>query len=207
MKKKIVLDYLLITVSSFLMALAVNLFFKEHTLAPGGITGLSVVISTFLSIPVEYISFGISAPLLIMGLAFLGKSFGIKTLYITVMGPVFLNIIPQIHITDNLIIAAIIGGLLVGTAIGIALLRECTTGGTDLAAMLINKVLKFMKMPVILFILDGFIVIASGVISNNFMISVYSLLSLLVIIKTIGFITNKFAVTDEIESELEAQCT
>ena len=192
MKKEMIKDYLLITISAFLMALAVNFFFAEHTLAPGGITGLSVVLSTFLSMPVENISLGISMPLLVMGLLFLGKGFGIKTLYITLMGPLFLKVIPQTHITDNLLVAGVIGGLLVGTAIGIAIIRGCSTGGTDLVAMLINKVIKFLKLPVILFMLDGFIIVASGIISKNFMISIYSLISLLLIIKTIFLLSSFF---------------
>ena len=205
MKKEMIKDYLLITISAFLMALAVNFFFAEHTLAPGGITGLSVVLSTFLSMPVENISLGISMPLLVMGLLFLGKGFGIKTLYITLMGPLFLKVIPQTHITDNLLVAGVIGGLLVGTAIGIAIIRGCSTGGTDLVAMLINKVIKFLKLPVILFMLDGFI-IASGIISKNFMISIYSLISLLLIIKTIGFVTTKFGKNTEEINNINNAC-
>ncbi|VIF81611.1 membrane protein [Clostridioides difficile] len=207
MKKEMIKDYLLITVSAFLMALAVNFFFAEHTLAPGGITGLSVVLSTFLSMPVENISLGISMPLLVMGLLFLGKGFGIKTLYITLMGPFFLKVIPQTHITDNLLVAGVIGGLLVGTAIGIAIIRGCSTGGTDLVAMLINKVIKFLKLPVILFMLDGFIIVASGIISKNFMISIYSLISLLLIIKTIGFVTTKFGKNTEEVNNINSTCT
>ena len=199
-------DYLLITISAFLMALAVNFFFAEHTLAPGGITGLSVVLSSFLSMPVENISLGISMPLLVMGLLFLGKGFGIKTLYITLMGPLFLKVIPQTHITDNLLVAGVIGGLLVGTAIGIAIIRGCSTGGTDLVAMLINKVIKFLKLPVILFMLDGFIIVASGIISKNFMISIYSLISLLLIIKTIGFVTTKFGKNTEEINNINNAC-
>ena len=206
MKKEMIKDYLLITISAFLMALAVNFFFAEHTLAPGGITGLSVVLSTFLSMPVENISLGISTPLLVMGLLFLGKGFGIKTLYITLMGPLFLKVIPQTHITDNLLVAGVIGGLLVGTAIGIAIIRGCSTGGTDLVAMLINKVIKFLKLPVILFMLDGFIIVASGIISKNFMISIYSLISLLLIIKTIGFVTTKFGKNTEEINNINNAC-
>ncbi|HBG4726729.1 TPA: YitT family protein [Clostridioides difficile] len=206
MKKEMIKDYLLITISAFLMALAVNFFFAEHTLAPGGITGLSVVLSTFLSMPVENISLGISMPLLVMGLLFLGKGFGIKTLYITLMGPLFLKVIPQTHITDNLLVAGVIGGLLVGTAIGIAIIRGCSTGGTDLVAMLINKVIKFLKLPVILFMLDGFIIVASGIISKNFMISIYSLISLLLIIKTIGFVTTKFSKNTEEINNVNSAC-
>ncbi|HBG1932204.1 TPA: YitT family protein [Clostridioides difficile] len=206
MKKEMIKDYLLITISAFLMALAVNFFFAEHTLAPGGITGLSVVLSTFLAMPVENISLGISMPLLVMGLLFLGKGFGIKTLYITLMGPLFLKVIPQTHITDNLLVAGVIGGLLVGTAIGIAIIRGCSTGGTDLVAMLINKVIKFLKLPVILFMLDGFIIVASGIISKNFMISIYSLISLLLIIKTIGFVTTKFGKNTEEINNINNAC-
>ncbi|MDS6201537.1 YitT family protein [Clostridioides difficile] len=206
MKKEMIKDYLLITISAFLMALAVNFFFAEHTLAPGGITGLSVVLSTFLSMPVENISLGISMPLLVMGLLFLGKGFGIKTLYITLMGPLFLKVIPQTHITDNLLVAGVIGGLLVGTAIGIVIIRGCSTGGTDLVAMLINKVIKFLKLPVILFMLDGFIIVASGIISKNFMISIYSLISLLLIIKTIGFVTTKFGKNTEEINNINNAC-
>lgn len=206
MKKEMIKDYLLITISAFLMALAVNFFFAEHTLAPGGITGLSVVLSTFLSMPVENISLGISMPLLVMGLLFLGKGFGIKTLYITLMGSLFLKVIPQTHITDNLLVAGVIGGLLVGTAIGIAIIRGCSTGGTDLVAMLINKVIKFLKLPVILFMLDGFIIVASGIISKNFMISIYSLISLLLIIKTIGFVTTKFGKNTEEINNINNAC-
>ncbi|CCL58642.1 membrane protein [Clostridioides difficile] len=206
MKKEMIKDYLLITISAFLMALAVNFFFAEHTLAPGGITGLSVVLSSFLSMPVENISLGISMPLLVMGLLFLGKGFGIKTLYITLMGPLFLKVIPQTHITDNLLVAGVIGGLLVGTAIGIAIIRGCSTGGTDLVAMLINKVIKFLKLPVILFMLDGFIIVASGIISKNFMISIYSLISLLLIIKTIGFVTTKFGKNTEEINNINNAC-
>ncbi|ENY8882122.1 YitT family protein [Clostridioides difficile] len=206
MKKEMIKDYLLITISAFLMALAVNFFFAEHTLAPGGITGLSVVLSTFLSMPVENISLGISMPLLVMGLLFLGKGFGIKTLYITLMGPLFLKVIPQTHITDNLLVAGVIGGLLVGNAIGIAIIRGCSTGGTDLVAMLINKVIKFLKLPVILFMLDGFIIVASGIISKNFMISIYSLISLLLIIKTIGFVTAKFGKNTEEINNINNAC-
>ncbi len=56
-KKELVLDYILITFSSLLMALAVMLFFKEHMLAPGGITGMSIVVNALTGIPVEYVSF------------------------------------------------------------------------------------------------------------------------------------------------------
>lgn len=191
-KNELISDYIFITFSSLLMAIAVKLFFKEHMLAPGGITGLSIIMNALTGLPVEYVSLGISAPLLLMGILFLGKSFGIKTLYITLVAPLFLKAIPQAHITSNLLFAGIAGGLLVGTAVGIAIIRGCATGGTDLLAMLINKIFTAVKLPVILFILDGIVVVGSGLISKNYMVSIYSLISLIVIINSISYIIRKF---------------
>jgi len=140
----------------------------------------------------------ISIPLLILAVIFLGKSFGIKTLYITLATPICMRIVPTMHITKGLgninnilelIVAAIIGGLLVGTAIGIALKHDCATGGTDLIALLIQHFIKIFKVPVILLCLDGFVVIASGVISQNIMIAIFSFISLMVIIQTIKALT------------------
>lgn len=192
--KELIMEYLLITLSSLLMAVAVNFFFREHTLAPGGITGMSIIINAISGIPMEYVTLGISVPLLIMGIIFLGKSFGIKTLYITLTNPLFLKIVPVTHITNSLFVAGILGGLLVGTGIGIALVRGCATGGTDLISLLINKVLKFLKLPVILFALDGTVVILSGVITKNYVVSIFSFISLFIIVQSINFITSKFGI-------------
>ena len=192
--KTIIRDYAWITFAAAITALAVNFFFSSTGLAPGGITGLSIVID------VSTMSLCISIPLLILSTIVLGKSFGIKTLYITLATPLFMKIIPTIAITQSLadihpivelLVAGALGGILVGGAIGIALNHDCATGGTDVIALLIQHVFKFLKLSVILFVLDGSVVVTSGIITNSIFISVFSFLSLLVIIKTISFVTEK----------------
>ncbi|MDL2276775.1 YitT family protein, partial [Breznakia sp. OttesenSCG-928-G09] len=191
--KRIILDYFWITISSILTALAVNMIFKSTGLAPGGITGLSIIFSTITNIPISYMTLAISVPLLIMATVLLGKSFGIKTLYITIATPICMSLIPSINITEGLAhipllqlsISAIVGGLLVGSAIGIALNHDCATGGTDVIALLIQYFFKKLKLSNILLFLDGFVVIASGVITKNILISAFSFFALLVIIQTI----------------------
>ncbi|MEE0108574.1 MAG: YitT family protein [Merdibacter sp.] len=198
--KTIIKDYFWITVAAAMTALAVNLFFSSTGLAPGGITGLSIVCSSILHIEVSTMSLCISIPLLILSTIVLGKSFGIKTLYITIASPLFMKVIPsiaitaplqQIHPIVELIVAGALGGLLVGCAIGIALNHDCATGGTDVIALLIQHVFKFLKLSAILFVLDGSVVITSGIITNSIFISVFSFLSLMVIIQTISFVTKK----------------
>ena len=191
-------DYGWITFAAALTALAVNFFFIYTGLAPGGITGLSLVCSTIIKIPVSTMSLCISIPLLILSTLLLGKNFGIKTLYITLITPLFMKIIPIIHVTKilydihpilELLIAGLLGGILVGLAIGIALNHDCATGGTDVIALLIQYIFKFLKLRIILFFLDGFVVISSGMIQNDMLIAVFSFLSLLTIIQTIDFVT------------------
>lgn len=197
-------DYFYITFSSLLTAVAVNVFFQSTGLAPGGITGLSIIFSLITRIPVAYMTLCISVPLLILATLLLGKSFGIKTLYITLMTPVCMKLVPTVDLEARfpgaphlaiLLISSVAGGLLVGTAIGIALNHDCATGGTDVIALLIQYFFKFLKLSAILFVLDGSVVIASGFISGDFMIAVLSLFSLFIIIHTIKFVTTRKTVT------------
>ena len=87
----IVKDFLWITLSAIFTAMAVNLCFQSTGLAPGGITGLSIIFSLITHIPVSYMSLAISVPLLILATVLLGKGFGVKTLYITLITPCLWN--------------------------------------------------------------------------------------------------------------------
>lgn len=196
--KPIIKDYLWITVSAIFTAIAVNCFFQSTGLAPGGITGMAIIFSFITHFPVAYVSLCISVPLLILATVVLGKGFGIKTLYITLITPVFMQIVPVIDFSNvgksvtwiiAPLLASIFGGILVGSAVGIALNHQCATGGTDVIALLIQHVFRFLKVPTILFCLDGSVVIASGIISGNMWIAMFSLFSLFIIMQTIKFVT------------------
>ena len=203
-------DYVWITFAAAITAAAVNFFFANTGLAPGGITGLSLVCSSIIGIPVSTMSLCISIPLLILSTIVLGKSFGMKTLFITLVTPLFMQLLPVVHITATLaeihpilelVVAGCAGGLLVGSAIGIALNHACATGGTDVIALLIQHVFKFLKVSVILLFLDGSVVIASGIITNSIFISIFSFLSLMVIIQTINFVTKHKLTADRTEKK------
>lgn len=196
--EEVVKDYLWITLSAVFTAIAVNVFFQSTGLAPGGITGLAIIFSLITHIPVSYMSLMISIPLLILATILLGKGFGIKTLYITLITPVCMGLVPMVDLSALFsempwfiapLIAAIAGGVLVGAAVGIALNRQCATGGTDVIALLIQYVFRFLKVPTILFCLDGSVVVASGIISGNAWIAGFSLFSLFIIMQTIRKVT------------------
>lgn len=195
MKNKI-LDIIWITIAAFLPSIAVNFFFIQTGLAPGGITGMALVLSSVTNIDVEIMSLCVSIPLLVLSTIFLGKSFGAKTLYITLTTPLFIGIMPIIPVTDNLILAAIVGGVIIGLSVGIAICRNCATGGSDVMAFLIHHFIKVLPIRKLIFIIDGLVIISAGVITKDFKVAIFSLFSLIVIVYTIKFTTKKFANTE-----------
>lgn len=193
-------DLFWLTVSALLSALAVNLIFIFTGLAPGGITGMAIIMSSVTKIPVSTMTLCISVPLLILSFMILGNSFGIKTIFVIIMNPFMMELVPKINLLQylngipniaHLFIGAIIGGILVGLAVGFALNHEGATGGTDVIAILIQHFIPKVKVQTVLFALDGIVVILSGLISKELLVAVFSLVSLLVINRVITFTVNK----------------
>lgn len=194
-----IIDLVWLVASSIFSALAVNWIFIFTGLAPGGITGMSIILSSVTHIPVSVMTLCISVPLLLLSFFVLGTSFGFKTVFVIIMNPLMMAIVPEIDITGifaninpiiQQVIAALLGGVLVGLAVGLALNHEGATGGTDVIALLIHHYLKKVQVQTILFLLDGIVVILSGIISKDFMVAVFSLISLVVINRVITWFTN-----------------
>lgn len=198
--KSFLYDLIWLSVSSILCALAVNWIFIFTGLAPGGITGMAIILSTVTGISVSTMTLCISIPLLLLSFLVLGKSFGVKTIFVIFMNPLMMVIIPEIDIFESILVlgnigglflGSILGGILVGMAVGLALNHEGATGGTDVIALLIHHFLKKIKVQNILFALDGIVVILSGFISGELFVAIFSLVSLLVINRVITWCTNK----------------
>ena len=164
-----------LVLSSGLTALAVRLFFVEYSLTPGGITGMAIILSSLLRLPVDFISLCISVPLLMISFFVLGNKFVFKTILI--------------HVVNHILIASIFGGILVGISISIAIRERCATGGTDTIAYLIQKMNHRWKLSKIIFMIDMIIVIFSCVISKQFYTSFFSAISLGIIVMTIKLLT------------------
>ena len=192
-------DLCWLAASSVASALAVNWIFIFTGLAPGGITGMAIILSAVTSIPVSTITLCISVPLLLLSFFILGTPFGVKTVFVIIMNPLMMALIPKVDITCVFAIlhpllqqtmAALLGGILVGVAVGLALNHEGATGGTDVIALLIQHYVPKMKIQTILFLLDGAVVVLSGVISKDVMIAVFSLTSLVIINRVITWFTS-----------------
>lgn len=181
-----------IILSSLLTAIVVNFLFMHDGLAPGGITGLSLVLSTLTKIEVSTMSLIVSVPLLVISTVVLGKGFGIKTLAIILLTPLWMRILPQVHLLGALpeipqwIISGVVGGILIGTSIYLAIKSDAATGGTDVLALLIQKLIPNVKLSNIILVLDGIIIVSTAMIHKNILLAVFSFISLYVITQTLN---------------------
>lgn len=150
MKKtsKVIKEYGLITIGGFLIAFAVFFFMIPSNIAVGSITGLSVMLSNVIPLPISTILLIFNVFLLIIGFIFLGKEFGAKTVYASILMPIYQYIFelafPNFESLTNDMLIDTVSYLLI-VSIGQAMLFHinASSGGMDIIAKLLNKFAHF----------------------------------------------------------------
>ena len=203
------------------MALGLVAFQVPNKIAAGGVSGIAVILYHLFQLPVGMVMLTLNIPLFLLSLKELGWGFGVRTLYGTLTLSLFVDLLtPRISVaTEDLLLATVFGGLLVGLGLGLCFRFKGSTGGTDLAARLINKYLKVSLGQALLGI-DFLVITAAGLIFNA-ELAMYALLSLFVTSKMIdlvqegvshakgAFIISRFpeAITQAIFQELDRGAT
>lgn len=135
-----------VLLGNFLLAIAVVAFIIPSQIPMGGSTGLALALNHFFGWRTSIVVFVVNVILLIIAYYAFGKEFVSKTILSTLVYPVLLeivNLIPGIHtITNDLMLNALFGGLLIGCSMGLVVKAGGSTGGTDVIAMLLNKYTK-----------------------------------------------------------------
>lgn len=171
MKKREILDYFVITLGLVLVAAGIHFFLVPHNLAAGGLSGLAMVINYYFPI----LSIGVIMLIgniffFILGFLTIGKAFGIKTIYASLMLSfiiaLFEKFMPITKPISEDILINLIFGILIG-AIGMAIVfnKNASTGGTDIPAKILNKYLHLeigKSLLIIDFIVTGLAIIAFG---------------------------------------------
>ncbi|KAJ51873.1 uncharacterized membrane-anchored protein YitT (DUF2179 family) [Clostridium tetanomorphum] len=162
-------EYILINFGLILVALSIYLILAPNHLAPGGISGLAIVINYFIpQIPVGAIMMSTDLILFIIGFIFIGTEFGAKTIYssFTLSGMVFL--LQKVHPIKEPFSHDILAQLIFSTcmgAVGMAIVfqQNACTGGTDIIAKILNKYFN-INLGTGVLMCDIFIAISSGFI-------------------------------------------
>jgi uncharacterized membrane-anchored protein YitT (DUF2179 family) len=180
-------SYLVVLSGSVVVSLGVNLFLVPNKIAGGGVTGLATVIYYLSGLPVGVIMLLLNIPLFILGIRVLGKSFGIKTLFATIMLSLAIDLLSPFlkPLTDDLLLASLFGGLFVGLGLGIVLRQNASTGGTDLGAKIVHKLIPYVSVGQLLLIIDACIVLIAAVVFNNYELGLYATVTIFIVSRVI----------------------
>lgn len=166
---------------NLILAFTVSAFMVPHGIIMGGATGMGLTISHYFPIDLSLIIFIVNAILFVLGAVVLGKKFAVTTIISTFVYPTFLSVVRQIpgvaDMTDNIMLATIYGGALLGLGIGLIVRVGASTGGTDILALVFNK---WFHIPVaaLLYVVD-FTVLGMQVFFSNSEQILYGILALI----------------------------
>jgi uncharacterized membrane-anchored protein YitT (DUF2179 family) len=138
----IAIDFMGILIGSVILAVGLNMFMVPNMLAPGGISGLAVVIYYLIKFPVGVTIIVLNIPLFIIGYLVLGPRVVIQSLLGTFLFSLAVEITAPLlpAATDDLLLAAVYGGVVMGVGVGLVFRFRGSTGGTGLLSLILAKV-------------------------------------------------------------------
>jgi len=183
-------SYGIITVGLFINAVAWTAFIIPSEIVGGGITGLGTLIYFASGIPVGITFLVVNVFLIILGFRILGVSFGIRTIYASIVLSAFLSILQHLitePVVSDRFMAAIIGGVLGGGSIGLVFSQGGSTGGVDIIAMIINKYRNISYGKLFLY-MDLFVISISYFVFHSIEVIVFGLVVMAVSSYTIDLV-------------------
>ncbi|TYS18816.1 YitT family protein [Rossellomorea vietnamensis] len=176
--------YLQIALGSLLVAIGINAFFVPQHFMDGGMIGIGLISHYWLDLKPGLTIVILSIPLYVLAF-FLDKNLFFKSIHGLWLSSLLIDVLQPISQNIYLIpiLAALAGGVFVGVGIGLMLLAEAATGGTDLLAQIIGKSTGW-NVGIIIFFIDTLVLLA-----GFSLIGAYSFLHSLLAVSTVGFFT------------------
>lgn len=164
-------EYAVITAAVLIMDIGIYVFKFPNNFSFGGVSGMAVVICRFLPFTASQINLFINLLLLLVGFAVLGRNFGVKTAYVTVLSSVLLNIFeklfPMAHpLTDEIMLELCFAIILPALAAALLFFENASGGGTDIIATIIKKY-STMNISTALLVTDLIVVILAFLIFDT----------------------------------------
>lgn len=179
--KDFLYETFLLILGCFLLAISFVLFFDPHSIAPGGLTGLAIIINYLFSIPLWLVNLFFNIPLFIIAYRVLTKIECLKTL----LGIVFFTLslrlcenFASLQITNDILLSTLTGGVVLGLGLGIIFKINGTTGGTDLIGLILNRWIPSISIPKLMGVADFIVVVSSILATGKIEIGLYSALGL-----------------------------
>ena len=154
--------YVQIVLGCVLGAMAYPMFLIPNAIAPGGLTGVATILNILFHTPVGTVSLIMNIPLFIIGYRSMGHVFAFRSLVATVLFSLLIDWLPVPVVTNDALLGALFGGVLMGVGLGLILRGGATTGGTDMIARMVHSRFQHISVGAFLFFIDFCVVLAAG---------------------------------------------
>ncbi len=176
-KRLDVYNFLLMTFGAVIYGVGVVLFFDSNNIAPGGVSGISIILDKTVGImSTGTWSFVINIPILILGAVKFGGRFILSTFYTVALSSFVMDVVARynVFLTDDVLLAAIFGALLTGVGIGLVFRAGATTGGSDIIIRLLRTKYRHISTGSLFFGIDCAIIAVSAVAFGNVSSALYA---------------------------------
>ncbi len=188
-------ELLKIVIGCVIYALSVVLFIDPVQIIPGSVTGIGVVVKALTGFPIGALNLIINIPLVLIGTIVLGKKLLVYTGLTVLLTSVFMDLFAFMEpFTQDVLLASIFGGVLMGIGLGLILDAGGTTGGTTVIGRLILKKNPHIPMGNILLIGDFIIIIVGSLLLKNWDLLLYSIIDLYICVVVINKVMYGFKV-------------
>ena len=170
MNKSITRSIVAMLLGNFAVAAAVIIFIAPQGIILGGSTGIALALTHYISFPLSATVFIINMLFFVTGFVCLGKKFALTTIANSILYPLAMSLLEQLPIagkpvTDNIMLAAVFGGVLMGGGIGLLLRAGGSSGGTDIPALILNKYFH-LNVSALLYVIDGLVLCSQAFFSS-----------------------------------------
>ena len=167
--------YVILTAAAVIYAVSISLFLDPNNIAPGGVTGISILVNRFTRIPTGTVNMLINIPIVLLGLWKFGWRFICSTMYALALITFFINTLAAYGaVTDDLLIAAVLGGALIGVALALVFKAGATTGGIDIIVKVVRTKRRHVKTNILFLVFDSIVILASWIVFQDMTVAFYA---------------------------------
>lgn len=137
---RMIVKFLSLFVGAVIAAVGLDIFLVPNNIIDGGIVGISIIASYLSPIPLGAFTFALNVPFLIIGYKQIGKTFVLSSLFSVAVFSIFVTLLHSVPcLTNDVLLATIFGGIILGIGVGLILRQGGSLDGTEIIAIILNK--------------------------------------------------------------------
>ena len=191
---KNVLKCFIITFGAVVYAVGFQLILFPNSIVSGGVSGIAMIINRLVGLPVGVLTIVLNLPLFLIAWKHFGSAFLLSSLAAMFLSSLCIDLFALVDymVTDDMLLACIMGGILKGAGLGMIYYAGASSGGSDIVAKVVRKKYPHFNMGTLLLWLDVSVIAAYAVIFRLYESAMYAMVTIFVVNKVIDLVLYGF---------------